>query len=252
MVKQSFEELHEFMKNLPEHKFDNDDVMEQLDLMLQDLGKQKLAGFSRAVSLTFLPERPPPQYPIPPEPFRSLTLRREHRRTVQSLPPGVGLPQSYNSGSSISEEATSPGGDSTVSAPTMLPMQKETPALTVGGGNLGSPDSAVSEAVGNGGRTLELPVEYAQENDDEEQAGSAATPQAEQQEDSVAVPQLGDHVEQQTVAENSQAIEAAVEPAAEDLTPVTQLPNGGVASQEKDPLRASGSDSSLRIRVSTI
>ena len=83
-MKQSFEELHEFMKDLPAHNFDNDSVLENLDLMLQDLGKQKLTTIPASSSDSFTPKTAPPEYPVPPEGFRSFSIRRKPNHSTGS------------------------------------------------------------------------------------------------------------------------------------------------------------------------
>ncbi|XP_065187144.1 USP6 N-terminal-like protein [Sycon ciliatum] len=85
LLKQSFEELHEFMKELPGRKFDNDEVLDSLHEMLQDLSKQKLSRIPKSASAMFIPSRAPPEYPEPPPEFRSVSLRRSHRTSTPNL-----------------------------------------------------------------------------------------------------------------------------------------------------------------------
>lgn len=63
------------MKDLPSRKFDNDEVMEQLDQMLENLGKQKLSVLPTVSTQSFTPVDEPPQYPKPPPEF-NISLRR--------------------------------------------------------------------------------------------------------------------------------------------------------------------------------
>lgn len=281
MVKQSFEQLHEFMKDLPQYKFDNDDVMEQLDLMLVDLNKQKLSGFPRAVSLTFLPEREPPQYPPAPEPFRSLTLRKKHRDAdrlkIQSLPAGVGSGyprESIASESSISQGATSPGDESVVSSPMIVPMVKEEAAeAAASGGNLAEATSAgASSAVSEGTSAMaegELKSQAVVPSELKLQDTAVAGDTTPANDASPATPHVEDGVSTPLAMEPGDSVAAKIPGATGGIptenggaeasqtsdagTGVPQLANGDIGGQyEKEQLHASGSDSSLRIRVSTI
>ncbi|XP_065187030.1 USP6 N-terminal-like protein [Sycon ciliatum] len=272
MAKQSFEQLHIFMKELPDHKFDNDEVMEQLDLMLQDLRKHKLASFPRATSLTFLPSTDPPAYPVPPEEYRDLTLRREHRRTVKSLPPGVGLERqsvasSVASGSSQSEGPTSPGADSIVSAPGMLPGRNSAPADHFASAAATAYTSPGVSMVSNGSS---LPPMSPDESDDvpfHNEALQAAAEslaevnvlQATSEPIAGSIPSDMSRPSDLPSSDNAEAAAAEAAQEEEDettsqrdaATPTAQVPNGGLV-HEKAQLEASNSDSSLRIRVSAI
>lgn len=127
LVRQSFEEIHVFLKSLREYEFDNDDVITQLELMLTDLGKSKLhtLPLSNTASLHFLPRQTPQRFPEPPPMFRTLTVRATRStNTSSSFQPSATMSLPANLHHNLEPTSSLPAKTSSSSAAvTTTPLQ---------------------------------------------------------------------------------------------------------------------------------